>query len=319
MRIDGIYSMREHRTKVYSDIVYEWEEELAKRLNVPILQWGNTHEVACRLIGGTLDYAVKYAVFGSKRRYLRFVMNAMENTPLFNHPTCIPIIIDFFVSDDRIGEFISIYERCEYVFISSKEAFDRLSVHNLPFEIRHFPLFVPERIRIRFLPPKKYSLTVFGAQINDAFFMPNIYRYAREHDNFIFVSKLPDCDKYADSNGNIVADASTREGYLELMRKSKVVVYSTPGIRGRSDANGYNQVTPKFLEYLSAYCHVILRYSHNTDTEFYELDRFGASVSSYAEFAAALDNALSSPIPKGEYDTYLSKHGISSTLRVITK
>lgn len=317
MRVDGIYSMREHKSKVYADIVYEWEEDLAEALNVPILHWGKSHELACRLIKFRLSTIIKRLLFGRKKRYLRFVMNAMEDTPLFNHRTCIPIIIDFFVSDNYIDKFIDIYRNCEYVFISSRQAYDKLLSYNLPFKIVHFPLFISLREYGDITHDKIYNLTVFGDQINDTLFMKWIRMYTESHKGFTYVYKIKDGNTYVDSNGNFIANIDCRSSYFALMRTSRAVVYSTPGIRGRKDANGYDQVTPKFLEYISSYCHVIMRYPINSDTEYFDLRRFGLSVSSYDDFAYSLDKALASSVSIDEYDSYLTEHSITHTLNIL--
>lgn len=73
------------------------------------------------------------------------------------------------------------------------------------------------------------------------------------------------------------------------MRASKVSFYSTPGLDGgEKRTGGFNPVTPRFLELLSAQCRLLGRYPKNEKTDFYELPKVCPNVGSYDEFEATL-------------------------------
>ena len=80
----------------------------------------------------------------------------------------------------------------------------------------------------------------------------------------------------------------------------------------KKTGSNFHQVTPRFLELLAAGCHVICRYQKNSDTDFYELEKFSKSVDSYTEFENQLDLALSREIDVQMYTEYLKNH-ITST------
>lgn len=95
---------------------------------------------------------------------------------------------------------------------------------------------------------------------------------------------------------------------MELMRKSRVMLYSIPGIDGDRETNGFHPVTPRFLESIACGCNLLLRYEENSDTDFYELASFGKSIETYDDFEAAFDKALASPADMDVYSRYLRKH-----------
>lgn len=73
------------------------------------------------------------------------------------------------------------------------------------------------------------------------------------------------------------------------MRKGKMGLYSTPGIDGdESRTKGYHQVTPRFLELVATGCHIIARYSMNSDTEYYDLKSFSENIETYEQFEMAV-------------------------------
>ncbi len=113
---------------------------------------------------------------------------------------------------------------------------------------------------------------------------------------------------YYDSDGNCLGDADTREKYMGLLRKTKCALYSTPGMDERKFTNGFNQVTPRFLELLASGCHVIARYPDNPDTQWYHLNDFCKSVETYEEFEAQMDYARTHDIDREKYKNYLAQH-----------
>ena len=74
------------------------------------------------------------------------------------------------------------------------------------------------------------------------------------------------------------------------------------------DANGWNQVTPHFLEEVAGMCHIIARYPENADTQWYEMDQICKCVGSYEEFAQLVDRYRNESVDYEKYTRYLKKH-----------
>jgi hypothetical protein len=105
---------------------------------------------------------------------------------------------------------------------------------------------------------------------------------------------------------------------MDLMRKSRIGFYATPGIDGGEiRTKGFNQVTPRFLELLSCECHVIARYKNNPDTDYYELSKFSTNINSYETFENTMNWARNNPIDKNKYVEYLEKHYTSERVQLL--
>ena len=136
-------------------------------------------------------------------------------------------------------------------------------------------------------------------------------QYIKEHPDLYYVYRELKDGKfnYYTNRGESLGDINTREKYMKLMRSARCGLYSTPGIDGgEKRTNGFSQVTPRFLELIACGCHVIARYKPNSDTDYYELERFSKPVDSYEQFERMLDEARSSEVDIQLYSSYLSKH-----------
>ena len=120
--------------------------------------------------------------------------------------------------------------------------------------------------------------------------------------------------------GDVFRDRDTYRHFLKSVREG---LYSTPSKDGSRQqfkglsGYGYNQVTPRFLEYLAAGCHVLSRYDRNPDTDYYELDSISPNVDTYEDFEARMDFARAHDIDCETYKNYLSKHITSSRVELL--
>ena len=107
---------------------------------------------------------------------------------------------------------------------------------------------------------------------------------------------------------------------MEMMRKSRVGLYATPGMDGgREHTNGFNPVTPRFLEYIASGCHVLARYPKNSDTDYYELDKMSTRVESFGEFEKAMDDLRNKEVNIPHYSRYLANHYTSVRVQTLLK
>ena len=252
MRFKGILSERNITKEPWYDIVYEWEDEIIRRLGVKLvhnLDWGIKKSLYLRGI----------RCFGRIWRYrptFTFQMQAWQWEGK-NRANLYPCVIDFFLrTEDELKKFYANFSRNPIVFISSREAYEYLLSKNCPLKIKHLPLSLPDKYAIspstRFA--KKYDLVVLGRQ--SSALMSYLGRYAETHPDFIYVKRVFLADetngvhyaKYITSKGEELGYSDTREQYFNLMKASKICFYSTPGVdKDRPDANAFNQVTPRFL------------------------------------------------------------------------
>ena len=295
------------------DIVFEWEDVLAEQLNVP----KRNHFTKWRLVG-----AVCYRLPFLGRFFRPFSTSLsfdLYSCDIFraNYSCIVPCIIDFWLrKEEQLKLFYKLHDKHPIVLVSSKEVYDFLKSKDCPLRIAHWGLSISDKYKINtaVLKEKKYDAAIVGR--TSKVLLGYAQRYKETHPGFVYIYqvRLPGRNGdvvYMDSDGRKVCSASTRMEYMELLRKVKVGFYSTPGVD--SDRNvSYNQVTPRFLEYLVSGCHVLARYTKNPDTDFYEMDKMAPNITSYEHFERELDRALSTPIDVDKYRQYLAKHYTST-------
>lgn len=182
----------------------------------------------------------------------------------------------------------------------------------------HCPLTLPDKYCIfgEELFHKEYDCVLFGRQ--NKVLLQFLQQYAATHPDFIYVKEGEQKLHYYTSQGSYVGCFASRESYMKLLRKSRTLLYSTPGIDGGEiRTNGYNQVTPKFLEGLACGCHIIARWKDNPDTEWYNLSAFSENIDCYEQFALALDKAREEAPNMLRYAEYLKKHYTSTIIPTI--
>lgn len=317
MEIKRILSRRWFADRHSYDLVYEWEDNLMEFLEVP-MSYSPAFEVSSstsslyRLAFKVLDL-VAYP-FVTRQPALSFEMNASFRKGIaMNRSNIVPWVIDFYIrKESELQEFYKRFSKHPIVLISSREAYDYLIEKGCPLNIAHLALSVSDSLRLdddsEF--DKKYDVALVGRQNPVLLSWLNQYSSSK---NLSIVSCRQENGhfNYYTSDGEFVCDADNREHYLDLLKKTKVGLYSTQGMDGdvrSSRVSGFSQVTPRFLEYLVTGNHVLARYPQNSDVQYYEMERICKNLNSYEEFENAMNEALSHPVSIKLYSDYLNQH-----------
>lgn len=264
MKILNIVTKRTSSQQSFWQVVYEWEDVFRGELNA---KYVNDRVIRLnrnvrRLFRGNLNFLTP------STPSLIFEMNPDEHSGC-NKGNIIPFIIDFYIKDKRVlSDFYKSYSKNKIVIVSSKEVYEFLKKENCPLPLAHIGLSIADKyINALDHPTQKvYDIALIGRQ--NPVLMEFVHRYEEEHREIIVVKKsnLDGKVVYKSSCGEILGSLSTREEYLNVLRRTKCVLYSTPSIdTDNKHANGFNQVTPKLLEYLSCGCNVLARYPQNAD------------------------------------------------------
>lgn len=311
MKITTIVSNRKIDPHHANDLVYEWEDELCAYFQAPLSfnhPWKNQ----------------RYS------KYLPFVLNWLQtNQPAFAYEMCtmrhngnnkgniIPCIIDFYIREPwKVRLWYAQYWRNKVICVSSREVYEYL--HGLGLsKIRHLPLSISNKYALAegTQYEKKFDLFIAGRQ--NPILKQYLTRYLAEHPDITFVRRdfKDGAAIYVNEKNEIVSPTDSREIYISLIRQARACLYSTPGIDGSRNTNGYSQVTPHFLEIIAAGCHPLLRYPDNADTRYYELPSFCPHLETYEQFAAALDRARTTDVDWEKHREYMQKHYTSSVAK----
>lgn len=310
IKIEQLITSRMSIRELYMDLVYEWEDEFQKIMNVSF--YHERHFRGKRLLIKIIEKIpqLSFLLQTSQSAFL-FELNDYRSNDINNANNIYPCIIDFYVNDSDLDYFIRRHCNNRIVFISSRQAYDYLSSKRLPFKIEHLPLSLPTRYKItpQTTFEKKYDLLIMGRP--NPVLLSFVERYASAHLDFVFVNRKFEEGHfvYYTSNGEKLGNKDSRLDYIQLLRLSRVCIYSTPGMdNDRFQTNGFHQVTPRFLEMLACGCHVMARYERNSDTDYYELSQHWPSIDNYEQFSSCLDSYLDKAPDLNFYSNYLEKH-----------
>lgn len=303
MKLYFVNSCRTYKKEASFDIIYEWEDQFCKSLNASIHYEHSFH----RYIHG-----VPFISWLLKSRRLHF---SIDMIPYINRTryNVIPQIVDFYYKKgSRDYElFEEKYSKFPLVFISSKEVYEYLIENHCKVNILHLGLSISDVYSITPYTQyeKQYNLVLMGRP--NPMLAKFLDMYVKDHPDFVYVYRRQVNGEfnYYTSNGQLIGNLDTREGYIDLMRKAKVGFYSTPGIDGGEvRTNGFSQVTPRLLEYIACGCHVIARYRNNSDTDYYELNSICPNIDTYEDFEKRMDYCLNNTVDMEFYSDYLAKH-----------
>lgn len=313
MHIIKIYSKRKSNDKVYSNLIYEWENDFSKILNVPIYSYTANHERILNLIFRILT---KLRINGliqrieKNRKIKKFILTYhLYPKEVFSHnlfSNKIPYIIDFDYKVD-INLFNNIYSNCKLILISNLVAFNYLKEHGCKLNIQHLPLGISDNY---ILNNKKQKDKTYDAIItrSNKVLLNFIKQYAKENDNFEYIerrwidNKMYSKNVYFSNKNGQIGEFSGRNEYLNLLKNSKVALYSTPGIDD-DKIRFMNHVTPSLFEFISSGCRIISRYPTNEETKYFNLLDVSPNVETYDDFKRLLDKYL-----KDTSMSYLDKY-----------
>lgn len=320
MKIRAVLSRRQYKTWRSWHLVYEWEDVIREKLNIPLLPYFD--EFLYRKYGKYYKRIPIQLVWCIPS--LVFEMLPMKRkTPHFNNRFVVPCIIDWYLkTDDELNAFYERYSKNKLVIVTSKQVFKYLSTIETPIRFGHLPLSLPDKYRItpemRF--DKDLDVVLMGRQ--NPVLLQWLYQYRETHPGLKIVTSKREADNYDyyTLEGEFIANATSREQCMNLMKRSRVSLYSTKAIDDDYtdyNTNGFNQVTPRFFECLATGNHVIARYKENEDTDYFEVKSVCPNTDSYESFEEQMDYALSHPVDMKFYSEYLEKHYTSTRVELL--
>lgn len=302
-------------------IVLEWERILSDKLNIPIKRGCRLKDVFCRRFEkhGLIDFYNSLLPKHGIR--LDFVMCAQLIKRCEYNKNTIPVIIDYWLDDDQIPALEEVFKYCPLVLLTNLEIYNTLKANNFRIPIEHWPLSFPDQYALTEdnLQNKKFDFTIIGRP--NPFFIRLLDIYCRSHPDFTYIKNNGDIynRKYTNNRGEVVADGKTREDYLNIIRRTKVSCYSTPGIdESKKDSNRFNQITPRVFELLSNGCQVIGHYPKDgADVKWYHLNDVIPNVDNYFEFERVLDYMRQTPMEYDKVEKFMKRHYTSTRANML--
>lgn len=318
-----IFSKRNFEKFPSWHLVYEWEEDIAGFLgcsidDYPRITLERSQVIWIRILRKmlALGFVVRMMRFLYERIFsfsdscIVYELISSRHISFMKRPNSIVLIIDFWERD--LDRFRMAYSACRYVGISSLEAYTILQRRFPENNFVHIPLSLSDRYKPSPVTCFEKKIDVVLAGRENPVLVSYMERYAQSHTSIEYVYRtfIDGEAVYLSNKRGFLGAFSDRESYLSLLRQARIGLYSTPGIDdGKAGTNGYNPVTPRFLELIASGCFVIARYPNNEDTLYYKLDEMCYKVESYQEFEVAMQACLAQKRPPLEkYSKYLEQH-----------
>lgn len=300
-------------------IVNEWEDIFSEMLNVPLYydNWKRRDK--------TIFWKIPWlaSFFQTNLPTFAYVMLPIASPYGNNKKNIIPCMIDFFCRDkNELQKFYKRYDKNPVVLISSREAYDYLVSVKCPLNIRHLALSISDKYCIddKTTFEKRYDVVMLGRQNKVLQEFLNEYSERHKELTYVYGKKEGRNFRYYDQDGLDLGTMSSRDDYMNLMKMSRIGMYATPAMDGgRTDTNGFDQVTPRFLEYIVSGCHVLARYPKNSDTDYYELDKMSTRIDTYEQFEKAMDEMRYKEVDVARYAKYLANHYTSVRVHTLLK
>lgn len=299
MQLSKIYSSRNCNREVYSDLIYEWEDDYSKHFNIPIYTYNKVKDKYLRYFFKILDKLKIGSIIqkadglrSSKSFSLVFELYPRNYFSFQVFSNKIPFIIDFDYNVN-LEIFYKIYKNCKLVLISSLEAYNYLKKNNCPLNIAHLPLSISDKFKLDTKASKEREFDVIMVRSNKVF-MEYLEKYSNKYPDFEFVvrrwegSQIYRNNVYFSNKRGILGEYSDRSSYLNLLKKAKVALYTTPGFDDNKK-RFMNHVTPSLFEFITSGCRIIARYPKNAETVFYNLEKTFPCINNYEEFEKLLN------------------------------
>lgn len=316
MNIAGIYTVRDTPQPYYWDVVFEWEDEFAQTLQIPLIPVGEKYDKIYQpsLLKKVLN-RLNYYQWKDKQAdepenyFLAFHMGVPGVYSFYTHPAVIPVIIDFWKHQD-LKKFQQVFAATQAVVVTSKEVYNYLKRVGVSIKLEHVSLSLPDQhyqqqyhnkdIDVIQIGRQNRTLNVYMEQLLMEF--PSI--------NYVYTEKRGAHVTNVSTKYGALTESSTRTAFLKLLQRSKISLLSAPGIdieEDRKRTGGFSPVTPRFLESAACGCHMVGLFPDNDDFKYYEVERACKKIEDYTMFRETiLSNLKSDKLPN--HQDFINKH-----------
>lgn len=303
-------------------IVYEWEDILAKKLSLKIKSDSKWWYKYYRRFENNGLVGLYNALLPRKSLHLDFVMTASTKKLCRINKNTIPVIIDFWLKESEINSFIDAYKNVPLLLLTNLEVYELLKKHQCQIPIEHWPLSYPDQYAFTqdVNYDKVYDFCLFGRP--NPFFVRMRDEYARKHPDFVYLvtTGTENNREYYTNKGDFVCKDTGRASYLEMIRKTRISCYTTPGVdEGKKAPAPFNQVTPRLFEMLCNGCQVIGHYPNTADVQWYNLQSIVPNVNNYEEFEQTLDYMRKHPVNVNNIKRFMDNHYTSKRAEMLVE
>jgi hypothetical protein len=327
VNIAGIYTIRDSPHPHYWEVVFEWEDQLSKSLDVPLIPVGKEYDNIYRpnLFRKVLNRLDAYKAFDRlfyfpNAHYIAFHIGPPGAYSFYTRKNVIPIIIDFW-KHENLSRFASIFSIAPAVFVTSMQVYQFLKGADIKLNLQHVPLSLPDKYVHHDLSNLR---DIDIIQIGRSHSRLNAYmqEFLREFPkvNYVSARKVDSHLEFHSTVWGSMGKFDSREGFISLLKRSRISLVSAPGLDDDYErTGGFSPVTPRFLESAACGCRLIGIFQNNEDFTYYGVNEICQNVKDFDEFRTLVQQyLLADTLP--EYSHFLSRHATSNVARqLLTK
>lgn len=292
INLKGIYTVRDTKKPYYWDIVFEWEDEFAKVLDIPLIHVGKKYDKIyqpsnIKKILNRLNYYQLKDKYSSscESYYLAFQIGVPGIYSFHCGANVIPLIIDFWKGED-LKRFQDIFSISKVVLVTSREVYNYLKEVGVKVNLQHISLSLPDKYYLDVINAEKdIDLIQIGRQNNTL--NSYIKRFLIEFPsiNYVYTEKKENEVVNISTKFGPLSTSSDRKSFIKLLQRSRINLLSAPGLDDDIErTGGFSPVTPRFLESAACGCHMIGIYPENDDFKYYGIAKICKKVHSYEAF-----------------------------------
>ena len=314
--IGEVLSRVDARWEFFRDVCYEWEEECAEYLGVPLRKIfvESKPPLAKTPLSNKLSHALHviakktFQVFPPVKRVLWdpkhpaynqdmnlplsicFIMFVTE-MPILTGSNCIPVFCDVW-SDFMIEEVARRTRNFKLFYVTYLEVY-KLMKSRYPWSSVHYmPQSVSDKYHSEnFAAYRDKTIDVVQVGRRNPVLHEYMLRYVREHNGIEYV--------YGENGTGVSASGGrpwpikTRSDYMNILAASKVSLTGCSGVdSSRPYTYGICAITPRFYEAAVSGCAIISRYPDNEEFTRLKARNYFPNVTSYEQFCYELERAL---------------------------
>lgn len=314
----SIISTRKINKAACYDIIYEWEDVIAKELGAKIqpIKWID-HKFWSKLSYLTPNYKVRTQNLAYNLS-IGFILNVSELRYVYKR-NIIPIFLDVW-NDSQIMQILNKMGRKATFFLTSNDVYERTKKLSLSTGALYCPLSIPDTWQSVTCPPKTIDVVQVGR------------RNQVLHDYMLMYIKSNPCCEYVYSTrgtslgelrytSNLRGDIGplkNRIDYKNLLQSARISLVSSPAVdNSRSNANGIDFPTPRFYESAIANCHLVGRYGPGPEFRALGIDKICKLVSTYQNFKETIEICRKTEVDSIQYKNFLQRHLTSTRISEI--
>ena len=293
-----VYSERGYTSWASWLVLYEWEDIFARKWDTTVIPLSNGIGAKLRrhirpiLAKANPGRVWKYSAADPAKTGVLIIMDA-DGYYMLPTKNIIPIYLDF--SMKMIDPIIRATADLPAFFVASMDIYDEMKKRGAE-NVHFIPQCVSDQYYSGEVPAKDIDVIQIGRR--NPVLHEYMLKYCESHPGteYIYQSEGASLSYISTTRGDI-GRFEGREGFVDMMRRSKVSLVSTPRSDGCRDVfGGADLVTARFYESAVFYCRMIGRYTQNRETDYINLSSVCPCVGSYEEFEQTLDSYLSKEI-----------------------